>query len=376
MINGESNGVHSYDEWSKLREVIVGVADHYEEYHLDVTFKLFFFENLEPILADPRLSSEYLGIPRRIVDELMEDIDGFVTALKGFGAVVRRPQPLLNKQASISSPFWSSRETSALNIRDQAIILGETILETAPHVRARYFENDYLKPIFYTYFARGSRWISMPKPTLARGSLDFDSFKDKYISSDMDLEDQNATALPRLGKEIVFDGAQCIRLGKDIITNVSNKNHALGLEWMSAHFGQEFRFHRVNNMADNHIDSIIMPLRPGLLLIRSPEYVRYLPESFQKWDLIIAPPTASSTFPDYQSSLLNLASEFVDMNVLSLDENTVIVNSLYPELVTTLELRGFDVLPVRHRHRRLFGGGFHCFTLDCVRDGGYEDYLC
>ena len=36
---------------------------------------------------------------------------------------------------------------------------------------------------------------------------------------------------------------------------------------------------------------------------------------------------------------------------------------------------GCPVVPVRHRHRRLFGGGFHCFTLDTVREGGPEDYL-
>lgn len=375
MIIGASRGVHSYDEWSRLREVIVGVADHYDQYHLDVTFKLFFFENLEPILTDPRLSSEYLDIPQWILDELIEDIDGLVETLQNFGVVVRRPQSLSHGQAHISSPFWSSRETPALNIRDQTIVIGNTILETAPHVRARYFENDYLKPTFYGYLAQGSRWISMPRPTLARNSLDCDWFTNDGAPDGVALEDVDATDLPGLGKEIVFDGAQCIRFGKDIIINVSNRNHRLGLEWMITHFGQDFRFHRVSSMADNHIDSIIMPLRPGVLLVRSPEYLRYLPEPLQKWEAIIAPTTSDSRFPDYRSSGLNIASKFIDMNVLSLDENTVVVNAMYPELVSTLERRGFDVLPVRHRHRRLFSGGFHCFTLDCVRDGGYEDYF-
>lgn len=41
----------------------------------------------------------------------------------------------------------------------------------------------------------------------------------------------------------------------------------------------------------------------------------------------------------------------------------------------TLEKHRFTVVPVRHRHRRLFGGGFHCFTLDTVRAAGPEDYL-
>lgn len=33
------------------------------------------------------------------------------------------------------------------------------------------------------------------------------------------------------------------------------------------------------------------------------------------------------------------------------------------------------MVPVRHRHRRLFGGGFRFFTLDTHRTGGFEDYL-
>jgi glycine amidinotransferase len=61
--------------------------------------------------------------------------------------------------------------------------------------------------------------------------------------------------------------------------------------------------------------------------------------------------------------------------VLSIDESTVMVNDACKTLIHTLEERGFTVVPVRHRHRRLFGGGFHCFTLDTVRTGGAEDYL-
>ncbi|MEU0222486.1 inosamine-phosphate amidinotransferase 1, partial [Streptomyces sp. NPDC006265] len=73
--------------------------------------------------------------------------------------------------------------------------------------------------------------------------------------------------------------------------------------------------------------------------------------------------------------VIPIGSRYMDINLLSVDENTVVVNSLYPELIEVLEARGFTVVPVRHRHRRLFGGGFHCFTLDTVRRGGPEDYL-
>jgi len=129
-------------------------------------------------------------------------------------------------------------------------------------------------------------------------------------------------------------------------------------------------------MADNHIDSIVVPLRPGLMLLRSPRYLQYLPAAMQSWEAIYPPPM-SQPEPDYSDFgfVIPTASRYIDINVLSIDENTVVVNSHYPELVAVLEERGFTVVPVRHRHRRLFGGGFHCFTLDTVRAGGCEDYL-
>jgi glycine amidinotransferase len=119
-----------------------------------------------------------------------------------------------------------------------------------------------------------------------------------------------------------------------------------------------------------------VPLRPGLMLLRSPAYLRYLPTAMQSWEAIYPPPMAQPE-PDYSDFgfVIPTASRYIDINVLSIDEHTVVVNTHYPELIAVLEQRGFTVVPVRHRHRRLFGGGFHCFTLDTVRVGGCEDYL-
>lgn len=369
-----TSGVHSYDEWSTLEQVAVGVATNYSHHHIDVSFKLFYLENVEPIIGPDGAAERYLELPKRVVEELCEDLEGLVDALTTFGATVLRPVALPSATA-ISTPFWSSQATPALNVRDQTLILGDTIVETATHVRARYFENDFLKPMLYRYFAHGSRWIAMPRPSLARGALDPGYYTSHGYDTTRLLTDREACELPGLPYELVFDGAQCIRIGSDVLVNVANENHQLGYEWLVRQLGDRFTFHRLAAMADNHVDSIMMPLRPGLLLLRSENYREMLPEPLRKWDVIYAPEVSEHRFPDYGEHGFNLASRFIDMNVLSLDESTVVVNSLYPELVDVLRNRGFEVVPVRHRHRRLFSGGFHCFTLDCVRAGGYETYL-
>ncbi len=311
----------SYDEWSRLREVVVGTASGLKMYQIDRTFAAFYFENIYGPIS---------------------------------GAASERPGDV-----SLS----------------QTIILGNTIVETAPQIRGRIFENDSLKPIFQNYFDHGAAWLSMPRPTLGSEALDLSYLIDSGYEPLAHLPEDEAASVSGLGYEMLLDGAQCVRLGRDVLVNVANSNHHRGLKWLQRCLGHEFRFIRVYRLADSHIDSLVLPLRPGLLLLRSYSVMDYLPASMSNWDTILAPTAIVPRFPTYPGPLTGLASKYIDMNVLSLDENTVVVNSLYPELIATLEARRFTVVPVRHRHRRLFGGGFHCFTLDCVRDGKLETYL-
>ncbi len=363
---------HSFDEWTRLREVVVGRADHYTEHDVDTSWSLFYFENVAPVLGDT--GRGLLPIPGQLVDELNEDIAGLADALAGCGVRVLRPAAP-GKGVDIASPLWTARATPPLNVRDQTIILGTTIVETAPHVRSRIFENDSLKPIFSRYYTGGSNWLAMPRPALARDSLDDAYFRRQGCDVSRATDGDTTLGIDGLGLEMVFDGAQCVRLGRDVLVNVANHNHELALRWLILNF-PDLRFHRLDSMADNHIDSIVVPLRPGLMLLRSPKFLPYLPAAMRSWEAIY-PPDAAGAEPDYSDFgfVIPTASRYIDINVLSVDENTVVVNALYPELVRLLEQRGFTVVPVRHRHRRLFAGGFHCFTLDSVRDGGRHDYL-
>ncbi|MFF4205628.1 inosamine-phosphate amidinotransferase 1 [Streptomyces sp. NPDC001668] len=364
--------VNSFDEWTPLKEVIVGRADNYTAHYVDASFQLFYFDNVQPDV-DATAGQPLLPIPQQLVDELTEDVAGLTDALSSGGITVHRPSAL-GKDVDIQSPSWDARATPALNVRDNTIIFGKTIVETAPHVRARIFENDQLKPLFYRYFEAGSRWLTMPRPALARGSLDTAYFDRQGIDVSHVTDADTALSIDGLGLELIFDGAQCMRLGRDVLVNAANRNHAMALRWLRETL-PDLRFHLLDGIADSHIDSIVVPLRPGLMLLREPKYLDYLPKPMRSWDVIYPPPMDESAFPDYSAFGFNIASRHIDMNVLSIDENTVVVNSLYPQLIRVLDDRGFTVVPVRHRHRRLAGGGFHCFTLDTERAGGCEDYL-
>jgi glycine amidinotransferase len=382
--------LNSYDEWSPLREIVVGTAENYLSHERELSFDLFFHDNIAEDNTSrsewyyPRLhagsSAQDPGrrrtpVKRRYVDELNEDLEGLAETLRLLDVTVRRPLSLDPATTEVVTPAWSASVVPPLNIRDNTLILGDEIIETPPMIRSRYFEGQFLKPLFQEYFRDGARWTVMPRPMMTDGSFDLSYVRASSAGGPTEPVEDPRPSPYDVGVEMMFDAAQCLRLGRDIVANVSTANHALAVDWLERHLRGRFRVHRAHHLSDSHIDSMVLALRPGVLLVRSESVVDKLPPALRSWDLIVPPPPERDSFPRYEDDDLILTSPFIDLNVLSVDPDTVLVNEACPELVRTLEDAKFTVVPVRHRHRRLFGGGFHCFTLDTVRDGGVEDYL-
>lgn len=373
----------SYDDWSPLREIVVGSADGYREHVADLSFDLFFYDNLTqdnqtpsrgyyPRLGGPRVEGRRLAIKQRYVEELNEDVEGIADALVAAGVTVLRPMRVT--AGDVRTPAWSAPVLPPLNIRDNTLIMGNEVIETPPILRARYFETNFLKPIFMSYFARGARWTQMPRPWMTDASFDLEAYGERTIGSTEGVTSASPTPYD-VGIEMMIDAAQCLRLGGDLVVNIATANHALACEWLERHLAGRFRVHRIYRLTDGHIDSAVLALRPGVLLIRARDVVDYLPPELKRWKMIVSPEPRGSSFPEYDDDDLILTSQYIDLNVLSIDPDTVMVNDGCPDLARTLEQNGFTTIPVRHRHRRLFGGGLHCFTLDTVREGGPDDYL-
>ncbi|MFJ9841754.1 glycine amidinotransferase [Kitasatospora sp. NPDC101155] len=378
--------LHSYDDFTPLREIIVGSAANYLSHERDVTFELFHHENLTGFRSDwayPRLATtrgagpQSWHIKRRYTEELHEDVENLAATLAGLGVIVHRPLPLPPNAAPIAGLGWQAVATPALNIRDNTLILGEEIIETPPAIRSRYLETRLLAPVFHAYYAAGARWTTMPRPLLTDNSFDLSYARDATTTLGGPTE-PIASPQPSpydVGFEMMLDGAQVLRLGHDLVVNIAHENHAMAVEWLERHLDGHYRVHRVHRMADNHIDSMLLALKPGVFLARHDGIRDLLPEPLQRWQFIVPPQPDPGAFPAYDDADLVLTSPYIDLNVLSIDENTVLVNEDCTGLIKTLDAAGFTTVPVRHRHRRLFGGGFHCFTLDTHRSGGCEDYL-
>jgi glycine amidinotransferase len=346
--------VSSYTEWDPLEEVVVGVLTG------------GVFPTWQPSMRDtmPRgswpLFQEQGGkpLPSAEVFAAEKELDGLVDVLESEGITVVRPDPIDHSRA-FSTPDWTSTGGlySAMP-RDLLIVIGETIIEAPLSWRCRHYEVDAYRPLIKSYFRRGAGWLQAPRPQLA----------DELYTGDDRPELGDGYAITEF--EPVFDAADFVRFGRDILVQKSHVTNEFGIHWLQRALGSRFRIHRVkvNDPHAMHIDATIVPLAPGKLLV-NPD--RFIPnELFRDWEILSAPrPTLPRDWPMY------FCSSWVSMNVLSLDENTILVERQEKPLIEALTAWGFTCIPLDFRHVYSFGGSFHCVTLDVRRQGGIGQYL-
>ena len=64
-----------------------------------------------------------------------------------------------------------------------------------------------------------------------------------------------------------------------------------------------------------------------------------------------------------------------DVNMLSIDENTIICNNYNKEVFEHFKKHKIEPIIFNFRHRYFWDGGVHCITQDLYREGTQEDYL-
>nr|NIL98892.1 amidinotransferase [Planctomycetales bacterium]NIM10040.1 amidinotransferase [Planctomycetales bacterium]NIN09481.1 amidinotransferase [Planctomycetales bacterium]NIN78589.1 amidinotransferase [Planctomycetales bacterium]NIO35783.1 amidinotransferase [Planctomycetales bacterium] len=318
----------------------------------------------------PELSWELLRAlsgqpaPTVMIQAAQQQLDHFIGILQAAGVIVRRPDPL-PQTSSYSTPDWSSQAGyNIANPRDGLLVLGDEILETPMAWRSRYFEVHAYRSLLHEYFRRGARWTAAPKPRLG------DSF---YV------EDYTVPAKGQPLRYVIseeeptFDAADFTRCGRDLFATRSNVTNEFGLAWLRRHLGDRYTIHLIPTRSRQpvHIDTTFVPLAPGKALI-NPEYVdkSQLPPILSSWDVREAPPPVSS-----RRSLFDLSSAWLSMNVLMLDPQRVIVEAAQEPLIGMLEKWGFETIPVPFEDHFLFGGAFHCATLDIRRRGALQSYF-
>lgn len=349
-------GAHSCDEFTQLREVVVGDSSNARiPTRRDVSM---WTSQYSELTWEEMATIRTGALPARITEETDADLEALVATLQGLGMVVHRPVVLDHAQ-EFATPDWRSDGFYSYCPRDVTLIIDSTIIETPSPTRARYFELNGLKDIFQRCMTQGSAWISAPKPRLL----------DQLFGVD-------PRGLPVLGElEPAFDAANVLRLGRDLLYLVSCSGNELGRLWLENVLraqGNTYRVHPLRGLYDHtHIDTTISVLRPGLVVLNPARISEAtVPELFRSWDIIWCP-TAIDTPPAAHP----LGSAWLGMNLLMINPRLAIVDAAQQELIRQLQQHGIEVLPHTLRHSRVLGGGFHCATLDLVRDGEPISYF-
>ncbi|MBP1904870.1 N-dimethylarginine dimethylaminohydrolase [Paenibacillus turicensis] len=341
--------INVHNEWDQLEEVFVGRAKGAQVPLGDkglFAIRYSDYENVADIPSGPH--------NLRIIEETEEDLERIVELFMGLGIKVRRPEDTDHSKV-YKTTDWESDGMYNYCPRDILLPIGNTIIETPMSLRSRLFETNAYKDYMVECIESGARWLSAPKPRL--------------LDSMYNTTDASQSALHEL--EPVFDAANILRVGRDLIYLVSDTGNVMGAKWLQNILGSEYRVHACHDLyASTHIDTTITLLRPGLVLV-NPERVneKNLPQIFKNWDVLYAPDMVDIGFTG-----VAYGSAWIGMNFMMINPNLALVCKHQKKLIKLLEKHKIDVAPLELRHSRTLGGGFHCVTLDVKRKSVLEDY--
>jgi N-dimethylarginine dimethylaminohydrolase len=302
--------IHSYNEWDSLKSVVVGTATYA---NWPTNDPIFAQESSKTLWKETPVPSG--PVSQHVIDEANEDLDILARILENLSIEVLRPHDL---------NFQSIGGMYNYCPRDRLLVYGDTVVDTAMMYPCRDIELHTLEPVIN----RAGRVLTMPK-------------------------DQG----------MILDAANVCRLGDSMLMLESDSGNRAAYDWLGEQF-PEVNIELCNFYAGVHIDSTIAPLREGLVLLNGARVnEENCPKVFKDWERIYINDVVAQDFYEYP-----YASKWIAMNMLVVDPNTIIVDAAQTDLIKTLLSKNFEVIPLTLRHSRTLGGGFHCVTLDLIRE--------
>jgi glycine amidinotransferase len=349
--------VNSHNDWDPLEEIFVGIADHARIPTVDKSTHSFgFADHTWDEIKDIEGPS-----PQWVIDEANEDLDNLAKVLSNLGVKVRRPEAI-DHSKEFASPDWKTTGWYTYCPRDLLLPLDNLIIDCPGAMRARQYETLAYRDFLYEVVDEGGEWLSAPRPRL--------------LDSSYQLEDLSIPTLTN--EEVVFDAPNVVRLGKDLIYQVSNSGNLWGYKWLRNLLEPRgYRIHLAEKFYSySHFDSTVIPLRPGLVLFNGDRCTPdWYPPIFKDWDKIFVP---GEEVIDIGTNLVNgvsPCSKYIGLNMLSVNEELVIIDENQEWVRRELDKRGIETIALQMRQARTLSGGFHCVTLDTKRNGSLEDYF-
>jgi scyllo-inosamine-4-phosphate amidinotransferase 1 len=302
--------INSYNEWDRLKRIVVGDASYANWPRHDPVFSA---EAKNTLWKETPLPAG--AVPQWIIDEANQDLQTLADTLVAHGVEVLRPTPL-NFQVHDGLYNYCPR--------DRLIVHGSTIINPAMMYPCR----DMELQCYHDIVDEADHYHFMPR-----------------------------------NEGLVMDAANVLRLGPDrMLFLESASGNRAAYDWLCRTL-PDVEIELCNFYAGVHIDSTIVPLREGLVMLNASRVsFDTVPKVFDGWHKIWINEVVAQGFHEYP-----YASKWIAMNMLVVDPHTIICDRHQTELIRTLCAYQFEVIPLTLRHSRTLGGGFHCVTLDLER---------
>ena len=312
-------------------------------------FKTEWFSDL-PIYSNDKIMDPL----KRIADETEEDYQRLDALLTDAGVKTHRSFLDINKVKSLKNIF-----RPPVNPRDHFAVIGEKI---------------------YVWVGQGGEGYEDVLKQIER----------KHISSNtLEWGNISTAVITRVGKDIFWDLEGQTRTEENIQKYVDL--------WKQ----QGYRVHL--SRRGYHNDGAFCVVKPGCIV--SLYDVQNYETMFPGWDVLYVPDQSwdkMSTFhkikhkvggrwwlkgEEHNDELINFMNTWLndwvgyveetvfDVNMLSLDQNTIICNNYNKEVFAHFKKHKVEPIVFNFRHRYFWDGGVHCITQDLYREGTQEDYF-
>jgi len=362
--------VGAFTQFGKLKKVLVGTM-HPNDYY--------------DIIPDKEFRERF----RLINDETIEDLDNLANVIKDYGAEVFRTKDMFDQPGVYSNGVINVVNPRPPYIpRDFCDFVDNKMLGIVTNNQPHEYFSDYAYYDLYNSFAnQGAEWHQMPKSP----GLDFDDV-------DYNSDDYPQNIFP------IWNASNVTKLGSNFYCSPLVTANQKGYNWYKSVIGDKVTFREFKNehVYYAHVDSRVHILRPGLVVSENPKEVLYenMPE-LKGWDCIHLPTDNSGKLKSYfgmgtnhfcsqfagrfdisqwsSDWLRNMVDDDVlntnfDINIISLDENTVIIPEENPEYQRMLAKHNVDSIVCKLRHKFFWGNGLNCHTADILREDECIDY--
>ena len=305
--------ISTVNEWDPLEACVVGTATHA---NWPTTDPVFAEEGQRTLWKDSPIPSG--PVPQFIIDQANRELDTLSETLLRLGVTVYRPQPM---------NFVETQGLYNYCPRDRLLVWNDIIVD----VNMMYPCRDQEIQNYSRLLAQARQVVTMPR-------------------------DQG----------LVLDAANVCRLGDTWLFLESASGNRAAYDWLCRTL-PDVDIELCNFYAGVHIDSTIVALNTDQFVVNGSRLDRNrknLPRHLKGKEIFFVNEVVAQGFYQYP-----YASKWIGLNMLSIDPRTVIVDAKQEAMIQALEQgMGMTVIPLELRHSRTLGGGFHCVTLDLVRN--------